>query len=163
MTGSETAIRVTWEAFHRDACQLAGRLAGAGTFSAIVAVSRGGLMPAAIVARELGLRIVETVSIASYEGETAQGALRLLKPVAPEVLSLPHERLLFVDDLADTGATASALRAMAPGAHLSALYAKPRGAPRLDTYVRSAPQDCWIYFPWDLDAANDYRAPLRPE
>lgn len=163
MTESQATIRVTWEAFHRDARQLAGRLAGAGRFSAIVAVSRGGLVPAAIVARELGVRIVETVSIASYEAETTQGALRLLKSVAPEVLALPHERLLFVDDLADTGATASALRAMAPGAHLSALYAKPRGAPLLDSYVRTAPQDCWIYFPWDLDADTAYRAPLRPD
>lgn len=162
MTGPQTVLRVSWEDFHRDARLLAERLARAGDFSAIVAVSRGGLVPAAIVARELGLRIVETVSIASYQAETAQGALRLLKPVAPDILSLPHERLLFVDDLADTGATASALRAMAPGAHLSALYAKPRGAPRLDSYLRSAPQDCWIFFPWDLDAANDYRAPLRP-
>jgi xanthine phosphoribosyltransferase len=163
VTGSQTVLRVSWEDFHRDARLLAERLARAGDFSAIVAVSRGGLIPAAIVARELGVRIVETVSVASYEAETTQGALRLLKSIARDVLALPHERLLFVDDLADTGATASALRAMAPAAHLSALYAKPRGAPLLDSYVRSAPQDCWIYFPWDLDIANDYQAPLRPE
>lgn len=163
MTSPETIIRVTWEEFHRDARLLAASLARVGTFSAVVAVSRGGLIPAAIVARELGVRVVDTVSVASYAAETVQGALRLLKPVAPDVLALPRERLLIVDDLADTGATARALRAMAPGAHISAVYAKPRGAPLLDTFIREAPQDSWIYFPWDLDAGRDYQAPLRSD
>ena len=163
MTAPGTGVRVTWSDFHRDARLLAARLADVGTFSAIVAVSRGGLIPAAIVARELGVRIVDTVSVASYVAETAQGAVRLLKPVAPEILALPREKLLFIDDLADTGATARALRAMAPGAHLGALYAKPRGAPLLDTFIREAPHDCWVYFPWDLDAGGAYQAPFRAD
>ena len=160
MTSPETIIQVTWEEFHRDGRLLAARLAGVGTFSAIVAVSRGGLIPAAIVARELGVRVVDTVSVASYAAETVRGALRLLKPVAPELLALPRAELLFVDDLADTGETARALRAMAPGAHIGAVYAKPLGAPLLDTFIRDAPQDSWIYFPWDIDAGRDYRPPL---
>ena len=35
-------------------------------FEAIVCITRGGLVPAAIVARELDLRLVETVCVASY-------------------------------------------------------------------------------------------------
>jgi xanthine phosphoribosyltransferase len=41
---------VSWDQFHRDARALAWRLAGAGPFQAIVRVTRGGLVPAAIVA-----------------------------------------------------------------------------------------------------------------
>ncbi len=48
---------VSWDEFHRDARALAWRLAAAGPFESIVAVTRGGLVPAAIVARELGIRI----------------------------------------------------------------------------------------------------------
>ena len=40
---------------------------GAGPFDAVVAITRGGLVPAAIVARELGIRVIETVCVASYD------------------------------------------------------------------------------------------------
>jgi len=61
--GAEKNFPVSWDEFHRDARALAWRLAAAGPFQAIVAVTRGGLVPAAIVARELGLRVIETISI----------------------------------------------------------------------------------------------------
>ena len=58
--GREKAFPVSWDQFHRDARALAWRLSAAGPFDAIVAVTRGGLVPAAIVARELELRVIET-------------------------------------------------------------------------------------------------------
>jgi xanthine phosphoribosyltransferase len=54
---------------------LAWRLAGAGPFEAIVCITRGGLVPAAVVSRELGTRLIETVCIASYHDYKAQGDL----------------------------------------------------------------------------------------
>jgi xanthine phosphoribosyltransferase len=42
---------VSWDQFHRDSRALAWRLASAGPFSAIVCITRGGLVPAAIIAR----------------------------------------------------------------------------------------------------------------
>ena len=58
----EKAFPVSWDQFHRDARALAWRLAAAGPFEAIVAITRGGLVPAAIVARELNIRLIETVA-----------------------------------------------------------------------------------------------------
>src|SRR5437764_14555524 len=66
---------VSWDQFHRDARALAWRLAESGPFSALVCITRGGLVPAAIVARELGIRVIETVCVASYD-HTMQGELR---------------------------------------------------------------------------------------
>src|SRR5215470_9467021 len=77
---------VSWDEFHRDARALAWRLSGAGPFEAIVAVTRGGLVPAAIVARELGIRLIETVCVASYSHQT-QGDLKVLKGVASEIVT----------------------------------------------------------------------------
>ncbi|MGH7212925.1 MAG: xanthine phosphoribosyltransferase, partial [Acetobacteraceae bacterium] len=62
---------VTWDQLHRDARALAWRLMGKGPFRGIVAVTRGGLIPAAIIARELEVRLVESVSVVSYAGESA--------------------------------------------------------------------------------------------
>ena len=66
----EKIFPVSWDQFHRDFRALAWRLNGAGPFEAIVSITRGGLVPAAIVARELGIRLIETVCVASYDHTT---------------------------------------------------------------------------------------------
>jgi xanthine phosphoribosyltransferase len=150
----EKAFPVSWDQFHRDARALAWRLAGAGPFDALVAITRGGLVPAAIVARELGVRLIETVSIVSYRDYKAQGDLKVLKPIAPEVAKLDAEaRILVVDDLVDTGATMKVVREMLPKAHVATVYAKPLGRPMVDTFITEVSQDTWIYFPWDMGLA----------
>lgn len=146
---------VSWDQFHRDARALAWRLAGM-EFSAMIAVTRGGMVPAAIIARELGLRTIETLAVSSYGGgegvgpEQAQGNLRVLKPISVELLATKGEGVLVVDDLVDTGATARLVRELLPKAHLATVYAKPAGRPLVDTFVTEVSQDTWINFPWDL-------------
>jgi xanthine phosphoribosyltransferase len=157
----EKAYPVSWDQFHRDARALAWRLSGAGPFAAIVAVTRGGLVPAAIVARELDLRLIETVCVASYH-HVSQGELRLLKRPAVEAIA-PHGAagVLIVDDLVDTGRTAKVVREVLPGAHYATVYAKPMGRPLVDTFITEVSQDTWIFFPWDTGLA--FQPPIRPE
>ncbi|HJZ31432.1 MAG TPA: xanthine phosphoribosyltransferase [Hyphomicrobiaceae bacterium] len=153
---------VSWDQFHRDARALAWRLADKGPFEAIVAITRGGLVPAAIVARELDLRVVETVSVASYHTYSKQGEIVILKPIAPAILGLGNGRgkgVLLIDDLTDTGKTAKLVREALPEAHFATVYAKPQGAPMCHTFITEVSQDTWIYFPWDLDLA--YAEPIR--
>jgi xanthine phosphoribosyltransferase len=166
----EKHFPVSWDQFHRDARALTWRLAGAGPFEAIVAVTRGGLVPAAIVARELGIRVIETVCVASYaqsprgEGrDTAQGELRVLKGIAASVIGLGGaggQGVLIVDDLVDTGKTAKLVRALLPKAHFATVYAKPLGRPMVDTFITEVSQDTWIDFPWDTGLA--FQPPIRP-
>src|SRR5258707_15467770 len=80
----QKSFPVSWDQFHRDARALAWRLADAGPFAALVCVTRGGLVPAAIVARELGIRVIETGCVASYD-HVSQGELQVLKTGAAEV------------------------------------------------------------------------------
>jgi hypothetical protein len=100
----DKAFPVSWDQFHRDARALAWRLASAGPFDAIVTITRGGLVPAAIVARELEIRVIETVCVASYHDYKTQGGLQVLKTIAPDVARLDEgAKVLIVDDLVDTG------------------------------------------------------------
>lgn len=154
----DKAFPVSWDAFHRDARALAWRLASVGGFSAIVAVTRGGLVPAGIVARELGIRVIDTIGVASYEEETRRGDVRVLKPLSETILTLPSEEVLIVDDLVDTGATAKVVRALLPKAHFATVYAKPQGRPLVDTFITEVSQDTWIYFPWDTGLT--FQAPI---
>src|SRR5215470_17688745 len=111
------AFPVSWDQFHRDARALAWRLHAAGPFTAIVAITRGGLVPAAIVARELNVRLIETVCVESYQNYTKQGDLRLIKAVAPDIVQRGGKGVLIIDDLVDTGKTAKVVRELLPGAH----------------------------------------------
>jgi xanthine phosphoribosyltransferase len=152
----EKAFRVTWEEFHRDARALAWRLAETGPFSSLVCITRGGLVPAAIVSRELEIRIIETVCVASYHDYKNQGEAAVLKGVAADVSKAAGEGgagILIVDDLVDTGRTASIVRTMLPKAHFATVYAKPMGRPLVDTFITEVSQDTWIYFPWDMGYA----------
>jgi xanthine phosphoribosyltransferase len=150
---SDKAFPVSWDQFHRDARALAWRLSASGPFQAIVCITRGGLVPAAIVSRELEIRLIETVCVASYHDYKTQGDLAVLKGIDAQVADSGGENgrgVLIVDDLVDTGRTASIVRKMLPNAHFATVYAKPMGRPLVDTFVTEVSQDTWIYFPWDM-------------
>jgi len=146
----DKAFPVSWDQFHRDARALAWRLSGSGPFSAIVCITRGGLVPAAIISRELGIRLIETVCIASYHDYTTQSGLSVLKDVDDKLAVNEGAGILVVDDLVDTGKTARVVRERLPKAHIATVYAKPLGRPLVDTFVTEVSQDTWIYFPWDM-------------
>ena len=148
----EKAFPVSWDRFHIDARALAWRLAEAGPFEAVVCITRGGLVPAAIVSRELDIRLIETVCVTSYRDDKTQGETKVIKAVNSEIGCFGDggEKVLIVDDLVDTGSTASLVREMLPKAHFATVYAKPKGRPLVDTFITEVSQDTWIYFPWDL-------------
>lgn len=155
MTGpqQDKAFPVSWDQFHRDARALAWRLAAKGEWKAIVCITRGGLVPAAIICRELDIRLIETVCIASYHDYKNQSELQVIKDVSKAVVDLEAgdgAGVLVVDDLTDTGKTAQVVRDMLPKAHFATVYAKPAGRPLVDTFVTEVSQDTWIYFPWDM-------------
>ena len=138
----EKAFPVSWDQFHRDCRALTWRLNEVGPFHAIIAITRGGLVPAAI---------------------TKQGDLKVLKGVSAEVAKLGSgtgKGLLIVDDLVDTGKTGRLVRSMMPDAHFAAVYAKPQGKPLVDTFITEVSQDTWIHFPWDT--ALSFQPPIRP-
>ena len=154
---------VTWDQLHRDARALAWRLMEEGPFTGIVAITRGGLIPAAIIARELDVRLVETVSIAAYAAGSSGTLIEEEKRGAPVVIKPPvvagdGTGFLLVDDLVDTGATARVVRALLPRAHFAAVYAKQAGRDTVDTFVTEVSQDTWILFPWDTEP--QFVAPL---
>jgi xanthine phosphoribosyltransferase len=145
---------VTWDQLHRDARALAWRLMDKGPFAGLVAITRGGLIPAAIIARELECRLIESVSVLTYD-EEKRGTPVVTKPPAA---AGDGAGFLIVDDLVDSGATARVVRALLPRAHFATVYAKPAGRPMVDTYITEVSQDTWILFPWDTEP--QFVAPL---
>jgi xanthine phosphoribosyltransferase len=152
-TPYEDEIIISWVELHRDARYLSEVLHNnKSDWKGIIAVTRGGLVPAALVARELDIRLVDTICVTSYgsgEGggaEQVQGSVKVLKGVTGD-----GEGYLLIDDLVDTGRTAQSVRQLLPKAHFATLYAKPAGRPFVDTVVKEFKQNKWIYFPWDIE------------
>jgi xanthine phosphoribosyltransferase len=148
----EDEIIISWVELHRDARYLSEKLHAKGPWKGIIAVTRGGLVPAALVARELDIRLIDTICITSYGAGEAGGAaqvqsgVRVLKGVSGD-----GEGYLMIDDLVDTGRTAQLARQLLPKAHFATLYAKPAGRPIVDSFVKEFKQTKWIHFPWDIE------------
>ena len=162
----EKGFHISWDQIHRDSRALAWRLDGKGpdngNWRAVVAITRGGMAPAMIVARELDIRTVDTISVMSYQ----QGSGAADKRREAKVLKSPDTELmgdgtgiLILDDLVDSGKTLELVRKLYPNAHFATVYAKPEGEPRVDTFITGVSQDTWIFFPWDM--ALQYVEPYR--
>lgn len=140
-------LPIAWELFHRDTRMLAHKLMDIGPFQGVIAITRGGLIPSSIIARELDLRVVDSISIISYD-DRVQGEPRIAKDIDRALVG-DGEGWLIIDDLVDSGVTARLVKAHIPKAHLATVYAKPKGEPAVDTYAVPVPQDMWLLFPWD--------------
>lgn len=158
----EKGFHISWDQIHRDSRALAWRLDGNGpddgAWRAVVAVTRGGMAPAMIVARELDIRTVDTISVKSYDHQAQSEAVVLKSPDA-ELMGGDGAGILIVDDLVDSGKTLEIVRKMFPAAHFATVYAKPQGEPMVDTFITGVSQDTWIFFPWDM--ALQYVEPYR--
>jgi xanthine phosphoribosyltransferase len=162
----EKGFHISWDQIHRDSRALAWRLDGKGpddgAWKAIVAITRGGMAPAMIIARELDVRTVDTISVKSYHSSGGAADERR----NAEVLKFPDADMmgdgtgiLIIDDLVDSGKTLEVVRDLYPQAHFATVYAKPLGEPMVDTFITGVSQDTWIFFPWDM--ALQYVEPYR--
>lgn len=158
----EKGFHISWDQIHRDSRALAWRLDGHGpgqdgTWKAVVAITRGGMAPAMIAARELDIRTVDTISIKSYDHQS-QAAAKVLKRPDDDLMG-DGTGILIIDDLVDSGKTLEVVRDLYPNAHFATVYAKPKGRPQVDTFITEVSQDTWIFFPWDM--ALQYVEPYR--
>ena len=157
----EKGFHISWDQIHRDSRALAWRLDGRGpdngAWRAIVAITRGGLAPAMIIARELDVRVIDTISVKSYNHQEQMDAV-VLKAPDPATVG-DGTGILVIDDLVDSGKTLELVRKLYPKAHFATVYAKPQGRPLVDTYITEVSQDTWIFFPWDM--ALQYVEPYR--
>ncbi len=143
---------VSWEELHRDTRILAARLLPAEQWTGAIAITRGGMIPAAIIARELNIRLLDTICIKTYDYQ-AQGESIILKQPDTD-----GKGMLLIDDLVDTGKTARAVKEVVPHARFVTVYAKPEGRTEVDDFIKEVPQDTWINFPWDMEL--NYSSPL---
>ena len=139
-------IYISWEEFHQDTVKLCNKIKADGLeFDKIIAVSRGGLIPAGIIAYELDIRNTETINMSSYDGNVARDDSEIeLDQYIGEV----NEKTIVVDDLSDSGRTFKILKNILPKATFATIYAKEKSLSHVDLFEKNMPDE-WIVFPWD--------------
>lgn len=161
--------RIDWGQYHRDSIQLANLLMlkameNGKMWRVIIGISTGGLFPAGIVARELGIKFIGVLGISSYPTYGEQSELKLLQRVSPEVLEQcgpGGEGAVIVDDLVDSGKTIIEAQRLYPKAHTAAVYGKKMGILYADTCFVQLPQNSWVFFPGDTTQGTlEHRPPL---
>lgn len=156
-----------WAEFGEAARELARTVARSGWMpDLVVAVARGGLVPAGAVAYALGTKAMGTLNVEFYTGvaETLPEPV-LLAPLM-DTSELPGRRVLVVDDVADSGRTLALVmdlvRARSRSADLdgdgqpdaspavdarsAVIFSKPRSVIEPDYVWKRT--DRWIMFPW---------------
>jgi hypoxanthine phosphoribosyltransferase len=142
---------LTWERFGVASRQLAQQIADSGFAAEIViAIARGGLLPAGSLAYALGTKAAGTLNVEFYSDieETLPDPV-VLEPML-DTAAINGKRLLVVDDVADSGRTLALVMNMmkqhGADARSAVLYTKPRSIITPDYSWRDT--ELWITFPW---------------
>lgn len=142
----DTKIYINWNDFHKDVKTLVDKIkASQNVFTKIVAVSRGGLIPAGIIAYELDIRSCDLINMSSYDGDNQRNDSEI--ELDSHLSELGSDSLI-IDDLADSGRTFRMLREKFPLAKFACVYTKPKGSDSADYSAVPLP-DNWVVFPWD--------------
>lgn len=119
----------------------------------ILAIARGGLLPGGALGYALGVKNTYTMNVEFYTDVDQRLDVPMVLPPVPEFVDVTAERLLIVDDVADTGATLEVVQKFCAGkvaeVRTAVLYEKPRSIVKCDYVWRRT--DRWITFPWSAD------------
>jgi hypoxanthine phosphoribosyltransferase len=146
---------MTWRDLGAAVEDLAALIHSAGySPDAVLALARGGLPLAGALAYSLGVKNMATLNVEFYTGVDERLDEPLLLPPVPDLALLSSERLLVVDDVADTGRTLALAREFCaqhvPEVRTAVLYEKPQSVVHCDFVWRRT--DRWINFPWSTPA-----------
>lgn len=141
-------LRINWEQFNEDTIALC-KILPTTQWKGIIAITRGGLVPANIIAYELDIKQIATICISSYDDQDQRNSIILKKPDAQMVGD--GKDWLVVDDLIDTGKTSQIIRDLYPQATFVTTYAKTHGKAMVDHYAVETTSSQWILLPWDKD------------
>ena len=143
------ATGVSWDDAMEASRSIAERIARRGArYDTILAVARGGLVPAGILSYLLEVRDVASVSLDRYRGRAAS-RIRVVRE--PDWRTFAGRSVLVVDEILDEGATLRYIGERMSGvgaSHATAVLYHKRRAPAPDYFARAAPPDSWLEFPW---------------
>ena len=150
---------LTWEAFGVAARELAKQVVDSGFQpDLILSITRGGMLPAGTISYAMGIKNLHIINVEFYTGVDSRLPEPVFLPPLPATNYLDGQKVLIIDDVADTGETLRMVRDFcdryAAESRVAVLYEKPRSVIAADYVWRRT--DKWITFPWSA------LPPMRP-
>ncbi len=141
---------ISWEEFHKDSQELSKKIKLMDlNIKGIVCITRGGLVPSAIIASELDIRKIETYGIKTYSDSHEQEKNYEILSIPVEALKDQGEGWIVIDELVDTGKTANYIMNQLPLAKLFAVYTKLPNQKNISIYIKEFNKNIWLCFPWE--------------
>ncbi len=142
---------LTWELFGTASRELATMVAESGYEPDIIlAIARGGLLPAGALGYALSVKNTYTLNVEFYTGIDERLPMPIMLPPVPSLVDVSGARILVVDDVADTGRTLKLVNDFCEGkvadSKIAVLYEKPHSEVKCDFVWRYT--DKWVNFPW---------------
>jgi len=142
---------LTWELFGTASRELATMVAESGYEPDIIlAIARGGLLPAGALGYALSVKNTYTLNVEFYTGIDERLPMPIMLPPVPSLVDVSGARILVVDDVADTGRTLKLVNEFCEGkvadSKIAVLYEKPHSEVKCDFVWRYT--DKWVNFPW---------------
>ncbi len=116
----------------------------------IIGITRGGLVPLAIVSYDLNVRNIQTIALRFYNEDKRSGQVEQLVPLHLDDLA-KYVKVLVVDDVADTGETIGYVLSKLENreVRVATLMYKPKNSKvKPDYFVEET--DDWVNFPWGV-------------
>ncbi|SRR6266487_3793176 len=152
-----------WDLFGEASRALAQQVTDSGyTPNIILAIARGGLLPAGAIAYALGVKNVFTMNVEFYTGVDERLDFPVVLPPLLNAVDIAGSRVLVADDVADTGATIGLVTEFCAehvaDVRRAVLYEKPRSVVKCEYVWRRTER--WIDFPWSARPPVRARRPL---
>ena len=136
---------LVWSNMHSDIRKLGVRLADK-HYTGIIAVSRGGLIPATILSHQWGVPIVGVIDVKSYNDENMTPSEARVE-FSSHIENSKDNNWVIVDDLYDTGQTSRFLERIFHHYEQVFICSKNINCPH--QYQRLLPPFEWLIFPWE--------------
>lgn len=146
---SKSVNNVSWEVFDSLCAILVQAIKKhAPEINCIVAIARGGMVPAAVLANALNVRDVRSIAVSSYVEGVRKHEPELLVDSATRY-ALDRREVLFIDDIVDSGKTYTTFDAKFKAAYFASLLVRNTSAAFPDFYSHCLDNKDWVVFPWE--------------
>lgn len=149
-------MKIEWDDIQRACNNIAGQ-AKVHSPDCIVAISRGGLIPARLMAEQLNVKHVYSVGLSSYTEENIQNPILMYQSPFQDIITNEHKLAIIVDEIADSGNTFKFLSKQwikyCPyvSSIFAAMYVKEHSQVIPSIFYKKIPNKEWITFPWETN------------
>jgi hypoxanthine phosphoribosyltransferase len=140
---------ITWEEFYKE-CNSAGTYINKPDI--IIAIGRGGFVPATLLSHKLNIKDVYNIGLQSYDGQKSN-EIKVIQDLDFNSFDTT-ESILIVDDISDKGNTLKYVverfkQSGFKNIQTFTLYIKTGTKFIPDIYAKEFDQHTWVVFPWE--------------